>query len=416
MVNRFSIFQIIVFVLTGNLLAGQSCETPSLVHYNYNDIKIILEKNECQNCHTKGNANVPWSFETYEAMISKGKCGPVIEHGKPHKSLLVDKLNQGSISCGFHMPLGGDPISSRDLLAIEMWILLGAPEFCIPEFEEVKSILDVNDCSSCHKDAGQWRYNTYADLFTKPGGSLCNEKIIVPFDHHKSLLYQKISGFGLTCGEKMFSTEGSMPYADIARIRDWINSGALQSSPTLPVVLTDFSAELKSDQSVLLYWQSSAEFNTAYYAVEHSSDGIHFEEIGVRQAVAQNNQLTNYEWYDYAPQPGNQYYRLKMVDHDGQFSYSQTRAVRIKNNAESLRLYPSSLSAGQPIHIEWLTTKEDELTRIFIMDILGREVFTHIISPGINTTQIPHLNPGLYYVSIPEGVENYFVKKMFIIY
>ncbi|MBK8623919.1 MAG: hypothetical protein IPN79_19735 [Saprospiraceae bacterium] len=403
-------------MLTGNLLTGQSCETLSLVHYNYNDIKIILEKNACQNCHFKGNPNAPWSFETYESLTSKGKCGPVIEHGKPQKSLLVDKLNQGSISCGLHMPLGGEGISSRDLLAIEMWILLGAPEFCIPEFDEVKTILDQNDCASCHQDAGQWRYDSYTHFLTKPANSLCDEKIVVPFDQNKSLLYQKITGFGLTCGERMFSSGQPVPYVDMARIRDWINSGAFQSSPTLPVVLTDFSAELKSDNSVLLYWQSSAEFNTAYYAVEHSGDGIHFEESGVRQAVAQNDQLTNYEWYDYAPLPGNQYYRLKIVDHDGQFSYSQTRAVRIKNTTESLKLYPSSLTAGQPIYIEWLTTKEYELTRIFIMDILGREVFTQIISPGINTTQIPHLHPGLYYVSIPEDFENYFVKKMFVIY
>ncbi|MBK8371297.1 MAG: hypothetical protein IPL20_08045 [Saprospiraceae bacterium] len=55
-----------------------------------------------------------------------------------------------------------------------------------------------------------------------------------------------------------------MSYEDVARVRDWINSGAFQASRALPVVLTDFSAYNEEDKKVVLYWQTSSEYNTAF--------------------------------------------------------------------------------------------------------------------------------------------------------
>ncbi|MBK8080416.1 MAG: hypothetical protein IPK25_09130 [Saprospiraceae bacterium] len=115
---------------------GQSCESTNLVHYQYNDIKNILEKNSCLNCHH--GINNGWSFDTYRNMFSSGKCGSVIKPGSPATSILVDRLNGGAVDCGNPIPLAAHTIPSKDLLAIETWILVGAPEFCIPEYEEVK--------------------------------------------------------------------------------------------------------------------------------------------------------------------------------------------------------------------------------------------------------------------------------------
>jgi hypothetical protein len=410
---------LLIFCTLSILQTGynQSCETSQFSHYRYSDIKNILEKYNCQNCHHRNNTqNVPWHFTTYQDIIAKGKCGHVIDHGSPQTSLLVDKLNQGANACGYNMPLGGEPISTRDLLAIENWILVGAPEFCITTYTDIKNVLEVNNCKQCHQSNTEWRFDQYEKLFVKTSQSVCNDPVIVPFQFQRSLLYQKIAFDGSPCGNKMPVGGQAMAYEDVARIRDWINAGAFQSSPLLPVILTDFFAEYKKDKSVLLYWQSSTEVNTGYYLIEHSYDGIHFQEIGVRTAKSQSNQLVNYDFYDYAPGFGNQYYRLKIVDNDGQFTYSPTRAVRIKNTEETLRLYPSTMPSNQTLFIEWLPAQDEERTKIHIMDILGREVYAQIIYPGINSAVIPQLNPGLYYAVIRHDVENYFVKKMIMIY
>ncbi|MBP6695826.1 MAG: T9SS type A sorting domain-containing protein, partial [Saprospiraceae bacterium] len=113
---------------------------------------------------------------------------------------------------------------------------------------------------------------------------------------------------------------------------------------------------------------------------------------------------------------GNQYYRLKMTDHDGLVSYSSTRAVRLKSNVETLKIYPSSLQNNDPLFIEWIASDNSEIAKIQILDIIGRLVFTTIINPGINQTTIPALSPGLYYAVIPHDIENYFVKKMIMIH
>ena len=394
----------------------QSCQTPHLTHYQFYDIKNILEKNNCQSCHNTSNPNVPWRFDTYSDITAKGKCGPIIDHGSPQTSLLIDKLNQGATACGYNMPLGGTPMSSRDLLAIETWILVGAPEFCIPSFEDIKLTLSDNQCQQCHSTPQQWRFDRHENMFLKSPQSICQIANISPFRADESLLYQKISGYNLNCGQKMLNGEKSMSDTDIAHVRDWINAGAFQSSPSLPVILTDFSAELMNDKTVLLYWQSSTEYNTAYYTIENSADGINFTEVGVRDARSNANALTNYEFLDLVHGYGNQYYRLKIVDNDGQHSYSPTRAVRIKNTEETLRIYPNFLPADQTIHIEWLPSNEQELTKIQFLDIMGKIVSSSIITPGLNTTTLPHVSPGIYYAVILQDAENYLIKKMVMIY
>ncbi|MBK6785158.1 MAG: T9SS type A sorting domain-containing protein [Saprospiraceae bacterium] len=207
-----------------------------------------------------------------------------------------------------------------------------------------------------------------------------------------------------------------MSYEDVARVRDWINSGAFQASRALPVVLTDFSAYNEEDKKVVLYWQTSSEYNTAFFEIENSGDGIQFNTIGKKQASSNPNVLTNYEFTDLTPGFGNQYYRLKMTDHDGLISYSSTRAVRLKSNVETLKIYPSSLQNNDPLFIEWIASDNSEIAKIQILDIIGRLVFTTIINPGINQTTIPALSPGLYYAVIPHDIENYFVKKMIMIH
>ena len=89
-------------------------------------------------------------------------------------------------------------------------------------------------------------------------------------------------------------------------MRDWINSGAFQASRALPVVLTDFSAYNEEDKKVVLYWQTSSEYNTAFFEIENSGDGIQFNTIGKKQASSNPNVLTNYEFTDLTPGFGNQ--------------------------------------------------------------------------------------------------------------
>lgn len=139
-------------------LKAQSCDINGKKHFNFDDIKFILDKNDCGKCHYIGSYQDLWTYNTYEN-ITKSSCGSdIIVHGKSSESLLIDKLNGGPTNCGNAMPLGAKMISDADLLAIESWIDIGAPEKCIPVFDNIKEILTINKCKICHINSSSWTF------------------------------------------------------------------------------------------------------------------------------------------------------------------------------------------------------------------------------------------------------------------
>lgn len=87
----------------------------------------------------------------------------------------------------------------------------------------------------------------------------------------------------------------------------------------LPLRLLDFHAN-KQAGSVQLSWTTSSEINTSYFELQRGSDGINFNKLATIP-THNNISVNNYSFVDQQPLPTN-YYRLKMVDIDGKFTYS----------------------------------------------------------------------------------------------
>ena len=104
------------------------------------------------------------------------------------------------------------------------------------------------------------------------------------------------------------------------------------SGGPVPLSLVKFTAGLQ-DQSISLYWQTENEQNVSGYQVQRSSDGIHFENTGGFFAAANISSDQFYQFKDDAPLLGNteNYYRLKMIDNDGSFKFSEVRVIHFKN-------------------------------------------------------------------------------------
>ena len=64
--------------------------------------------------------------------------------------------------------------------------------------------------------------------------------------------------------------------------------------------------------------------------IERSVDSAIFEKIGEVPGAGSSNRLQSYEYKDETPLIGKSYYRLKQVDFNGAFSYSETREVNIE--------------------------------------------------------------------------------------
>lgn len=100
------------------------------------------------------------------------------------------------------------------------------------------------------------------------------------------------------------------------------------TSAVLPVRLVDFTAIVEGT-SALLQWQTATEVDTKEFIVEGSKDGTLYTTIGTAGAKGQSS--NSYTLYDMNPHKGLNYYRIRIVDKDGSFTYSPVRSVLFIN-------------------------------------------------------------------------------------
>lgn len=163
------------------------------------------------------------------------------------------------------------------------------------------------------------------------------------------------------------------------------------SSVILPITLTSFTAVPNGD-NVSLSWTTASETNSSFFSVERSSSSI-FQEI--KKIVAKGNSITtvNYNINDNAPLQGISYYRLKEIDLDGNFYYSNIVSVNNSSSIAKISFYPT-VSTSNTIHFTGNTSNEI----INIFSTSGAKIFTTTLN-GSSIT-LPTLAKGVYYIKI----------------
>ena len=89
----------------------------------------------------------------------------------------------------------------------------------------------------------------------------------------------------------------------------------------LPVEMLYFNAKIDGTDAIL-EWATASELNNDRFEVERSLDGINYEYIGEVEGNGTTDLQVVYQFIDIAPRQGLNYYRLKQVDYDGAFEYS----------------------------------------------------------------------------------------------
>jgi len=102
--------------------------------------------------------------------------------------------------------------------------------------------------------------------------------------------------------------------------------GAGIPATSLPVTLLNFSGRLENNM-IPLGWSTSSEQNTAYFEVQKSVDGTGFYPLGKVTAAGNSSTERRYSYIDKAVSAEN-YYRLRMVDIDGKFTYSNVVVIK----------------------------------------------------------------------------------------
>ena len=153
------------------------------------------------------------------------------------------------------------------------------------------------------------------------------------------------------------------------------NTSTGESECLLPVELTSFDGVVDGDE-VILHWETASELNNAGFDVEFSaSPGGAFSKIGFVAGNGYAEESITYQYRHEAAGFAGQtvYYRLKQVDFDGAFEYSDVVAVPLPA-ARAAALHPAYPNPFNPTTNISFTLPAEGATRLTVFDTMGREV------------------------------------------
>lgn len=161
----------------------------------------------------------------------------------------------------------------------------------------------------------------------------------------------------------------------------------------IPVELTTFTGTVTEQNDVLLAWTTASEINNAGFDVERSKNGETFEKIGFVEGNDNSITRQSYHFIDERASTGTWYYRLKQIDHDGQFEYSNVVSIRIETaTSTSVSLYPNPTLGS-------LTIAEGQ-GMITIYNLNGQPVFQFTNSQPIRQIPTDKLTKGIYILQL----------------
>lgn len=175
-----------------------------------------------------------------------------------------------------------------------------------------------------------------------------------------------------------------------------VDMGAYEyNNSVLPITLLNFSGAINLKEH-LLTWATASSFNNSHFEIERRSANTDFVPIG-RIVNQQEGSITlSYQFSDEQPLAGTNYYRLKQVDFDGQFSYSKT--IALKNNSNALQVFPNPV-------VQQLTLTGLATGMITVHNSLGQLILQKECSTESSTIDTEGWPSGIYYVHHPETGE-----------
>lgn len=173
----------------------------------------------------------------------------------------------------------------------------------------------------------------------------------------------------------------------------------------LPVTLSSFKAR-KDGETAQLEWTTSLERNTSHFQIERSIDTKNWESIGSRTAIGESVHLNKYEFTDYRPSSGVNYYRLKMVDKDGTYVHSRAQSI-LFGNSPALMIYPNP--ASDRVYISGLIV--GTVSYIKLGNISGNTLYyrENETETSLSVKEVP---TGMYYLQIGMKDGSVYTRKI----
>jgi hypothetical protein len=156
----------------------------------------------------------------------------------------------------------------------------------------------------------------------------------------------------------------------------------LQDS-VVPVELTSFNSVVNGDE-VILSWSTATELNNSGFEIQRKSGTDEWFNIGFVQGAGTTQQIQNYSYTDKIFIAGNYSYRLKQVDFDGAFKYSDAIEVEVNSFPARFSLeqnYPNPFNPSTKIRftipaVIASVAKQSQMVTLKVYNVLGNEIAT----------------------------------------
>jgi hypothetical protein len=241
---------------------------------------------------------------------------------------------------GCTLPVDPTSVSNSSLTGNSTVITWNNPS-CLSNMVVVGAASAVTTAPSASVDPSAWSasadWSSPVSVYSQMGSGSTTEYV----------LYR---GSGSSITITNLPTSGTFFYKVYTEFSSW-SSGATGST-SLPVELISFTAT-QHKTSIELHWRTASELNNNYFEVQKSTEGILFKSIGQLPGKGTTTEISTYTFTDDVIRPVA-YYRLKQVDYDGAFTYSNIikmlqlpaffniQHTSLQCNVSSLSEYPTA--------------------------------------------------------------------------
>jgi hypothetical protein len=171
----------------------------------------------------------------------------------------------------------------------------------------------------------------------------------------------------------------------------------------LPVDLISFLVIPTTNHTAQLNWMTASEINNSHFEIERSYDGRDFEMIDQVSGNGNSQHQIEYSYLDenISPMENTVFYRLKQLDFDGAFEYSDIRVVRFDalENDMQLEAYPNPFSDEVTLLVG---LSQGENYSLEITDLKGRLMHQskHTFKRGVHSLNLSKWDKGVYFAEV----------------